>query len=124
MVQNAANGCFKSHMMWFSISAPAVSRGTREASGAAPKGKVCFFGGTATATADPKDGGGAETRRVSKRKQKTAAPPGAARPSRGRQTKQCPREKGRNGEPQKRYGPRLPHTDMECSPVLTTAEAR
>jgi hypothetical protein len=34
--------------------------------------------------------------RQRKRKQKTATPPGAARPSSGRQTKQCPRETGRN----------------------------
>jgi len=31
-----------------------------------------------------------------KRKQKAAAPPGAARPTSGRQTKQCPRETGQN----------------------------
>jgi len=50
----------------FSFSAPGVSRGTRKASGAAPKDQVCFFGGTAKAKrsgAGPKDGGGAETRR-------------------------------------------------------------
>ena len=46
----------------FAISAPAVSRGTRWASGAAPKGKVCFFGGTAKAQPVRTNGGGAEIR--------------------------------------------------------------
>ena len=38
--------------------------GHQTASAAAPKDKRCFFGGTAKATADPQDGGGAETRRA------------------------------------------------------------
>src|SRR5579862_8204747 len=45
---------------------PRVSRGTRKASGAAPKDKVCWFGGTAKASSRyaAAEGGGAETRRA------------------------------------------------------------
>ena len=74
----------------FRFGLPLLS-GHPKASGAAPKDKVCFLGGTAKAQPVRKDGGGAETRRADEfRKQKTAVPQGAGRP-RGRQAKLCPR---------------------------------
>ena len=94
------------HTLWFSFLLP-ISSGHQKASGAAPKAKVCFFGGTARAQAErsagPKDGGGAETRRAAGRKQKTAVPPGAARRV-CRQAKRCPRDEGSNKRQDRKSG--------------------
>lgn len=63
------------------------------------QGQGLLFRGTAKAIADPKDGGGAETRRGAKRKQKTAAPQGAARPWFRPSSEAVPERKGKeNGQ--------------------------
>src|SRR6185437_7863009 len=82
---------------------PRCLSGHPKASEAAPKDKVCFFGGTAKAKRSGAVPLGWRGNRnppgPRKRKQKTAVPPGAARPL-GRQAKLCPRDAGRNlGEP-------------------------
>src|ERR1700688_201323 len=85
-------------MMQFSFSAPESLSGHPKASGAAPKDKVCFFGGTAKAQrsgAGPHRGwrGNRNPKGGNSPKQKTAAPPGSSTPS-GRESKLCPRDKG------------------------------
>src|SRR6185437_7824079 len=74
---------------------PRCLSGHPKASEAAPKDKVCFFGGTAKAkrsgAVPPGWRGNRNPPGPRKRKQKTAVPPGAARPP-GRQAKLCPRE--------------------------------
>jgi hypothetical protein len=94
------------YMTRFSFSGPESLSGHPKASAAAAKDQVCFFGGTAKAepvqrmAGEPKPDGRREP------KQKTAVPPGAARPVFRPSSEAVPeRRRGRKAEIHGRIAP-------------------